>query len=132
MKKVLLVDDDKDLLLNLEQVLKSNGYEVAQAYSAVEGLRTALAFKPDVIVLDVLMEKDTAGFEFVYQLRDERENSRYKAIKDTPIILLTAINQVTKFRFSLNEQTPFLPNASIMLTKPVQIESLLSKLKELA
>ena len=49
--------------------LKANGYEVLVAYSAAEGLRSTLTHKPEVIVLDVSMETDTAGFEFIYQIR---------------------------------------------------------------
>ena len=130
-KKILLVDDDKDLLRDLDLVLTAHGYQVQQAHSATAGLRAALAYRPDVIILDVMMEKDTAGFEFVYQLRSERDASRYKEIRDTPVIFLTAIHQVTNFRFSLNEQASFLPPTHAMLTKPVQIEVLLAKLNEL-
>lgn len=131
MEKILLVDDDKDLLRDLEVVLTAHGYQVQQAHSATAGLRAVLTDRPDVIILDVMMEKDTAGFEFVYQLRSEREASRYQEVRDTPIIFLTAINQATNFRFSLNEQASFLPPTHAMLTKPVQIEVLLAKLKEL-
>ena len=130
MKKVLLVDDDRDLLRDLGQVLRGEGYDVATATTATEGLRVALSFRPDVIVLDVLMETDTAGFEFAYQLRSERADSRYREIRTTPIVLLTAINQRTHFRFSLNEKASFLPDNVEMLTKPVQIEALLGRLQE--
>jgi len=131
MKKVLLVDDDKDLVTDLEQVLRSNGYEVATAFRAADGLRTALAFRPDVIVLDVMIENDTAGFEFAYLLRSDRESSRYRPIKDTPILLVTAINQVTNFRFSLNEKASFLPAGVEMVTKPIPIDLLLAKVQQL-
>lgn len=131
MKKVLLVDDDKDLLSDLRRILEANDCEVDQACSAAEGLRRALAFRPDLIIVDVMMENDTAGFEFIYQLRSPRESSRYRDIRDTPVILLTAINQATNFRFSLNEEASYLPPTSAMLTKPVQIDVLLGKLKEL-
>lgn len=131
MKKILLVDDDKDLCQSLEKVLKDNGYEVTLAFSAVEGLKKTLAVKPDAIILDVLMETDTAGFEFIYQIRSTDKSSRYTAVRDTPIVLLTAINQVTNFRFSLGDKDSYLPDISGMLTKPVQIEDLLSRLKQL-
>lgn len=131
MKKVLLIDDDKDLCQSLSAVLRTQGYEVAVAHSATEGLKTTLALKPDAIVLDVLMETDTAGFEFIYQIRDERDSSRYLSVRNTPIVLLTAINQITNFRFSLNEKQSYLPSISGMLTKPLQIESLLDRLKQM-
>lgn len=132
MKKILLVDDDKDLCQSLEKVLREHGYDVVQAHSAKEGLKKALEVKPDAIVLDVLMETDTAGFEFVYQLRDERADSYYAAIKNTPVVFLTAINQITHFRFSLSDKDNYLPPISGMLTKPVQLEDLLAKLKQIA
>lgn len=131
MKKVLLIDDDKDLCTSLAAVLEKNGYAVTCAHSAVEGRKAALAQKPDAIVTDVLMETDTAGFELVYQIRDERPDSRYAAIRNTPILLLTAIDQITHFRFSLNEKQSYLPKISGMLSKPVQAEVLLEKLKEM-
>lgn len=131
MKKILLVDDDKDLSHNLEAVLKSQGYQVALAFSAAEGLKKTLTEKPDAIVLDVSMETDTAGFEFLFQIRSKRDSSRYKDVRDTPIIMLTAINQVTNSRFSLNDKESFLPDISDMLTKPVQIDVLLNKLSTL-
>ena len=131
MKKVLLIDDDKDLCQSLEAVLKSHGYDVTVAFSATEGLKKTLALKPDAIVLDVLMETDTAGFEFIYQIRDARTDSRYLSVQNTPIVLLTAINQITNFRFSLNDKQSYLPSISGMLTKPLQIESLLEKLKQI-
>ena len=131
MKKILLIDNDKDFVTDLEQVLKANGYEVATAFRADDGLRAALAFRPDVIVLEVMLENDTAGFEFAYLLRSDRKASRYRAIKDTPILLVTAINQATNFRFSLNEKASFLPLGVEMLTKPVPVEVLLAKLRQL-
>lgn len=131
-KKILLVDDDRDLVESLVQVMKNNGYEVAVAYSGAEGLSKLLAVRPDLIILDVMMETDTAGFEVAYQIRSNRESSRYREVKDTPIIMLTAINQVTNSRFSLNEGESFLPSVNDFLTKPVKVDDLLEKIKALA
>ena len=127
-KKILLVDDDRDLLVSLSQALKANDFDVVEAYSAVEGLKKLLAEKPDLVVFDVMMETDTAGFEAVYQVRSKRENSKYKEVKDVPIIMLTAIDQVTNSRFSLNEDSSFLPGVNDFLTKPVDIDELVEKI----
>ncbi len=128
---ILLVDDDKDLTGNLERVLRTAGYEVAVAHSAVDGLRAALSVRPNLIVLDVTMETDTAGFEFFNQIRSKRDSSRYKEVRDVPIVLLTAINQVTNSRFSLDDKHSFLPGIEGVFTKPVGIETLLAKVKQL-
>jgi len=126
-KKILFVDDDRDLAENLGTVLRQHDYDVTFAFSASEGLRKALALKPDVIILDVSMETDTAGFEFVDLLRSKRATSRYRAIRATPVVLLTAINQVTNSRFSLDDRQSFLPEVSAVLTKPVRIDTLLAR-----
>ncbi len=128
--KILIVDDDRDLVASLAQALKMNGYEVVTAYSGSEGLRALLEEKPDLMILDVMMETDTAGFEISYQIRSDRETSKYREVKDTPIIMLTAINQVTNNRFSLNEDQSFLPGINDFLTKPVKIDDLVEKVKE--
>jgi CheY-like chemotaxis protein len=129
-KKILLVDDDRDLLVSLSQALKVNDFEVVEAYSAVEGLKKLLTEKPDLIVFDVMMETDTAGFEAVYQVRSKRDHSRYKEVKDIPIIMLTAIDQVTNSRFSLNEDSSFLPGINDFLTKPIDIDELIEKIRK--
>ncbi len=129
-KKILLVDDDRDLLVSLSQALKANDFDVVEAYSAVEGLKKLLTEKPDLVVFDVMMETDTAGFEAVYQVRSKRENSKYKEVKDIPIIMLTAIDQVTNSRFSLNEDSSFLPGVNDFLTKPVDIDELVEKINK--
>jgi len=129
-KKILLVDDDRDLVESLKQALTMNGYEVEVAYSGAEGLKKLLSYHPDLMILDVMMETDTAGFEISYQIRSNREDSKYKDVKNVPIIMLTAINQVTNSRFSLNEEQSFLPGINDFLTKPVRIDELLDKIKK--
>ncbi|HPB83282.1 MAG TPA: response regulator [Spirochaetota bacterium] len=128
-KKILIVDDDKDLVETLTHAIKMHGYEVARAYSGAEGLRSLLSEKPDLVILDVMMETDTAGFEVSYQIRSTRETSKYRDCKDIPIIMLTAINQVTNSRFSLNEDKSFLPGVNDFLTKPIKFDDLIEKIK---
>jgi CheY-like chemotaxis protein len=129
-KKILLVDDDKDLVVTLAQAIKMNNFEVIEANSGVEGLKKVLSEKPDLVIFDVMMETDTAGFEAVYQIRSKRDGSKYAAVKDIPIIMLTAIDQVTNSRFSLNADQSFLPNISDFLTKPVDIDELIEKINK--
>lgn len=127
-KKILLVDDDRDLVESLGQALKANGYEVVTALSGAAGLKALLAEKPDLVILDVMMETDTAGFEAAAQIRSDRDTSRYREIRKVPIILLTAIDQVTNNRFSLDQSESFLPGIDVFLTKPVDIDDLLAKI----
>lgn len=126
-KKILIVDDDRDLVASLAQVLRGNGYEVAAAYSGADGLKALLAGRPDLVILDVMMETDTAGFEAADVIRSRRETSRYREFRDVPIIILTAIDQVTNSRFSMDQADSFLPGTNEFLTKPVDLDELLGK-----
>jgi CheY-like chemotaxis protein len=126
-KKILIVDDDKDLLASLERVLRTKGYEVVSAASGAEGLKSLEAHKPDLIILDVMMETDTAGFEVADRIRSRRASSRYLPFRDVPIIILTAINQVTNSRFSMDQGDSFLPGVLDFLTKPVDPDELLDR-----
>lgn len=128
---VLLVDDDRDLVETLRQALAVRGYRVVAAHSAAEGLRRLEQERPDLLILDVMMESDTAGFEMVYQLRSWRPESRYAAYREIPIILLTAVNQATRSRFSMDEKDSFLPEIDAFFTKPFQLEALLEKVDEI-
>ncbi|GAB4233515.1 MAG: hypothetical protein Kow00109_06250 [Acidobacteriota bacterium] len=128
---ILLVDDDRDLAATLQRALEVRGYRVVTAHSAAEGLRRLEQERPDLLILDVMMETDTAGFEMVYQIRSWRPESRYAAFRETPVILLTAVNQATRSRFSLDEENSFLPEIDAFLTKPFQLDALLEKVDEI-
>jgi CheY-like chemotaxis protein len=94
-KKILIVEDDKDLVAALQLVLQSRGFEVVAAHDAPAGLSKAEAERPDLIVLDVMMPNATEGFHFVWTLR-LREDAYYRTV---PIIVVSAIHQRTDLRF---------------------------------
>jgi len=131
MKKILVIDKDTAACENLAAQLTAHGFEVQCAHSSVEGRKLAMTQQPDAIITEAMLETDTAGFELIYQIRDERAESRYATIRSTPILLLTGIEQVTHFRFSLNEKQTYLPPISGMLSKPVQIDNLVEKLQQM-
>ncbi|NIM51008.1 MAG: response regulator [Gemmatimonadales bacterium] len=93
--KILVVDDDRDLVDILTMVLESHGYEVVRAYDAPRSLDVVEEQRPDLIVLDVMMPEATEGFHVVWQLRKRSEDY----FRNVPIIILTAIHQKTQLRF---------------------------------
>jgi CheY-like chemotaxis protein len=72
--KILLVDDDQDLVDILTMVLESRDYEVVSAKDASQALSQADAERPDLIVLDVMMPEATEGFHVVWDLRSRKES----------------------------------------------------------
>ena len=126
-KQILIVDDDPDQRLTMRLPLEASGYQVAEAKSSAEGLEMVKKVKPDLIILDVMMDTTTAGFQLALDLHSQDPNSDYKEFRDTPIIMLTAIHTTTPLRFAPDED--YMP-VQIFLEKPVDPDVLLAKVKE--
>jgi CheY-like chemotaxis protein len=126
-KKILLVDDDPDQRLTLRLPLESAGYEIFEAKSSKEGLEMVEKIRPDLIVLDVMMDTATAGFQLALELHSPDPNSPYKEFSKTPIIMLTAIHSTTPLRFKPDED--YLP-VQTFIEKPVDPNILLSKVRD--
>lgn len=93
--KVLLVDDDRDLIQVLTLVLEGKGYQVVSETRADAALATVDRERPDLIVQDVMMPNATEGFHVVWHLRKRPE----AYFQNVPIVILTAIHQKTPLRF---------------------------------
>ena len=111
MKKILIVDDEADIIEILQFVLESNGYECITAFDGEEGLKLAREANPDLIILDVMMPKMN-GYKISRLLKYD---AKYKNI---PILMLTARSQDTDK--ALGEET----GADEYITKPFQIENI--------
>ena len=118
-KKVLLIDDDVDLVEANKIVLEAHGYQVFTAHNGEDGLKMALEEIPDVIILDVSMEKKDEGFYVSQRIRSRPE------IASIPILMITAIHKCTKLKFSPQTDGDYLP-VNEFLDKPVDPETLIN------
>ena len=82
--KVLIVDDDPDIVEALKMTLEANRYKVYTAANGTEGLKQVKAVKPDLIILDVMMDTITEGFQVSYQLRNPDPKSEYAPYSQDP------------------------------------------------
>jgi DNA-binding response OmpR family regulator len=94
-KKVFLVDDDVDLIEQNKMVLTENGYEVITAYTAKEALEKLGKEKPDIMVLDVMMEHRTAGFVLAREIGEKHSN--------IPVIILSGDTQKANWLGEAND-----------------------------
>ena len=122
--KILLVDDDLDFLDMHKVVLMNHGYEVMTATSAQEGLEQVRAEMPDLIVLDLMMEKHDAGFSFSKQIKSD------PLFKKIPILMVTAVADATGYKFSL-EKDGYWMKTDEFLDKPVEPSVLINKVEKL-
>ncbi len=129
-QKILIIDDDPDIVEAMRMPLEANAYNVIAANSGKDGLKMAKEEIPDLIILDVMMETDTEGFHVVYELRSEEQASEYKDCKNIPILMITAISQKKDMIFSPEKDDTFLPVNSF-IEKPIQPKVLLEKVAEL-
>jgi CheY-like chemotaxis protein len=125
MSKILVVDDDHDLVESTKAILEHAGHEVVCAYSGDEGFRQAKACKPDMMILDVMMTHDTEGFETVKRLHDDPET------RELPIIMLTGIRRAKRLPFRFEPDPDWLPVVAV-LEKPVNPELLLTHVGKVA
>ncbi len=119
-KRILLVDDDAVFVEAVRAVLESR-YEVETAANGTEGLERARENPPDLVILDVMMDHLSEGFDVARRLRtDERT-------KDVPIIMLTGVDQVYNVRMEVDED--WVP-CEKYLEKPIEPGELLRHVAE--
>ncbi|OGO20027.1 MAG: hypothetical protein A2Z14_18730 [Chloroflexi bacterium RBG_16_48_8] len=128
MNKILIIDDDPDIVTSVRLTLESEGFQVSAAENGTEGLRKIKSERPDLIILDVMMDTMTEGFQLSLELRSPDPTSEYAQYKNIPILMLTSIHSTTSLRFGPTED--YLP-VDAFIDKPIDPESLLVKVKEL-
>jgi CheY-like chemotaxis protein len=129
-KKILMIDDDVNLVNVVMMVLEAKGYEFAAAYSAAEGLEKIKQVNPHLIILDVIMEDFVAGFRVISELRTAEPGSTFSAYAQIPILMLTSVTAKTSINFSDKVGTALLP-VDAFIEKPVKPGDLLQKIEEL-
>ncbi len=123
MKKVLVIDDDIDLVEAVTNLLESRNYRVVSANDGDEGFALALKEKPDLMLLDVMMTDKTEGFSVARKIQDNEET------KNIPIIMVTGIRKDMNLPFSIQPDNEWLP-VKCILEKPVKPEVLLKAVSE--
>ncbi len=122
--KILVVDDDVDVLDSRKIVLEHNNYEVLTATNIHVADEILKREKIDLIILDVMMENDSDGFNFAQQVKNDDKFSKI------PIILATAVNQRTKFKFDIEKDGAFMPVEKFM-EKPIDPDDLIVTIRGL-
>jgi len=123
-QKVLVIDDDPSFTTAMTPVLESRGYQVEAAYNKEEAMEKIEKSKPDLILLDIMMERLTDGFDLCYKLKHDPELSKI------PVLAVSAINKEVGFRFSPGTDGEYF-QADDFVEKPVKPENLLERVEKL-
>lgn len=123
-KKVLLADDDPDILEQVAMTLQSEGYEIETANGQEEAEEKLLSFVPDIAVIDLMMEHMDSGFVLCYNIK--------KLFPGTPVIILTAVTASTGLDFTANsDDAKSWVRADLIMDKPVRPEQLKKEVRRL-
>ena len=118
MKKIVIVDDEPNIVMTLEYTFKKHNFEVYIARDGSEALEILEEVIPDVIMLDVMMPK-VDGYQ---TLKSIKENNK---LKDTKVVFLTAKNKASDIEKGLKL------GADKYITKPFSVKKIVSEIKEL-
>ena len=123
-RKIVLVDDNKDYRFTMETFLKRNGFDVLTAGDGKAGIELIQKEKPDLILLDVMMESTFTGFEIYRQIKAD------EALKSIPIIGISGMADEIDVKFNKNTDHEYF-NPDEFLEKPVDKDLLLEKIDAL-
>lgn len=128
--RILIVDDDPDFVKTTKMILLSDGYEVVSAADGKQGLEKIKESRPDLVILDVMMESLFEGFSFLGTLRTAVE---YEDFKTTPIIMVSSVRADTGSRFSFDDDEDMgeIPKPDEYMDKPLKAKELLGKVAKL-
>ncbi|MBN1296062.1 response regulator [bacterium] len=124
--RILIVDDDPDLVDAYRMLLEAKGYIVDVAYDGDEGKRRIAESKPDLILLDVMMKTDTDGMDLAFDLQSKAET------KSIPIIFQTSLAQWGDYMQESFQGIRDMPMPyKKFLEKPIHPDNLLSAIREM-
>jgi len=126
--KILVIDDDPDFLDAVTPILESALYSVTTAVNPDEGKEKLFSEKPDLILLDIMMDSLFDGFSLCHAIKTSTE---YKEFNDTPIIFVSAVKEKTGSRFQFKGQEQGMVGPDDYIDKPVKPDDLLSRIKRL-
>jgi CheY-like chemotaxis protein len=125
LSRILIVDDDRDLLHGQSAFLQAKGYEVETAAGTEEALGLLERFQPDLILADLMMEHYDSGFVFCKKAREVPGLSR------VPILMQTAAAKEIGFTLeAYTEKAREWMKVDEVLTKPVPLEELVGKIEQ--
>lgn len=127
-EKILIIDDDDDYRLSIRTLLESHQYDVSEASSGKKGLEMLQKVKPDLIVLDIMMETIDQGYSLNQIIKFQTQYEEYKHI---PILMVSSIEEDPFSRFAQagGQVEMIIPDQ--YMTKPVDIPKFLDLIQKL-
>lgn len=122
--KILIVDDDSDFVDATRIILENKDYKVEAAYNRSDAMEKIKKIKPDLILLDIMMDRLDDGFTICYKLKHDSN------LKNIPVFAISSITERTGFKFSPKTDGEFF-EADDYAVKPIEADELLQRVEAL-
>jgi CheY-like chemotaxis protein len=120
-KTVLMIDDDRDFRASVRALLESEGYDVVEAASGREGLERLARSRPDLILLDVMMETLEEGYGVNEAVKFDE---RFAELREVPIIMVSSVRETPDERFPMAGELGMI-RPDRYVTKPLDVQGFL-------
>ena len=126
--KILIIDDDEDFRISIGTLLKSHNYQIIEAESGKQGLQKIMDERPNLIVLDIMMETIDEGYLLNQVIKFQKDYTDYKKI---PILMVSSIQEdpLSRFPSAAGQVDMIMPD--YYFAKPVDIPKFLDLVKKL-
>lgn len=123
--RILVIDDDPDFIAAVTPILRSALYEVVTASNPLEAKDKIFKEKPNLILLDIMMDSLFDGFSLCHAIKTSNE---FKDFKDTPIIFVSAVKEIAGSRFQFKGDEEGMVGPDDYIDKPVKPDDLLARI----
>lgn len=124
LKKILIVDDEPDVVAYLTTILESNGYKPYSAANIKSAMQLTKEIYPDLICLDIVMPNET-GISFYVKLQQD------KKLKNIPVIIISGIVESEAFNFRSYVKDTSIPSPKCYMEKPIDINNFIKNIEKL-
>jgi CheY-like chemotaxis protein len=123
-KKILIIDDEPDVITYLTAVLSSNGYDVFAMSDVKHAIEDVRKFRPDLICLDIVMPHET-GISFYSKLKED------KTLKKIPVMIISGVVETGKFDFHSYVADESVPVPEYCMEKPIDVNNFIKMIEDL-
>ena len=126
-KKILIIDDDPLFTSSVEELLQASKYDVATASNPAEGEKKLMSEKPDLLLLDIMMDSIFDGYSLCHKIKTDDKYSEYRKM---PVIFVSAVKEKAGTRFQFNGEEEGMRGADGYLDKPVKPHELIAQIEK--
>jgi CheY-like chemotaxis protein len=124
--KIMVVDDDPDFREAMTAILTAASYDVVTAANAPEGKHKILSERPDLILLDIMMDSLFDGYSLCHAIRSSKD---FESVRNTPVIFVSAVREIAGSRFGFKGEEQGLTAPEDYIDKPVKPADLLARIE---